>query len=135
MPTQEVTTRSKSRTNDVETWLVRWWRKFLELGNESDRDEWTLHELDSSYLLDSIHLFFRVFSVHEIGSASREFWGHFNAMLFFLEPIIRTRDVFLPDYFLERLCVTLNYDSCVSSRCTVEYFFAELCVPDGSFPV
>ena len=50
-------------------------------------------------------ILFCVFSVHEIGSASREVLVRVNAMLFFLEPTFRTRDAFLPDYFSESLCV------------------------------
>ena len=58
-----------------------------------------------------------------------------------------TRVTFLPDSFSERLCVfrkrqqrvvtaaTLNPGSRVSSQWSVDYFLAELCVSNGSFPV
>ena len=95
------------------TWRRDWYVGggiFLKPGNESDRDEWDMLELSSGCASDSTS-FFCVFSVHKIGSASREFLVHVNAMLFFLEPITRTHDAFLPDYFLERLCVSITRGS------------------------
>ena len=53
--------------------------KFLERGKESDRDEWTLYELNSG----SVHYpFFFGFLSARHRSASRDFLEHVNGMLY-----------------------------------------------------